>query len=113
MESHYADIDRALEREVTVNGYHEPGNGTSYALAALRLTAGEWPGTKGMTLPVLVSWEHAGAFAFDLGPGVLHASYIKEKLHGSVCDASAIVRWLDGFPGAEFEAVISCECNRH
>lgn len=96
-----------------VNGRYEPGNGTSYALAALRVEPGDWPGTSGTALPVIVNMEHARAAVFDLGPGTLHSNYIADRLRVGFCDGAAIVRWLEGFPGAEFTAVIGCECNRH
>lgn len=95
-----------------VDGRYEPGNGTSYALAALRLHPGQWPGTHGLTFPVLVTFARS-SYVFELGEGTLHSRYVADSMRVGPCDGAALLRWLEEFPGAEFEAVIQCSCGRH
>lgn len=103
-----------LLRVVRVDARYEPGNGTSYGLAAMSLAPGEWPGTEGFEVPVLVSRVRYGAWPLDLGAGTISGDYVGEKLaRGNECDGAAVLRWLEEFPGATFEALVTCGCGRH
>lgn len=87
----------------------EPGNGWRYELAA-GWTPGGWDGM-GDRGGILVAWRRNGAAMLD-AEGPLSSGYIREKLGGSECDASAITLWLcQLFPRRA--PIILCGCPIH
>ena len=89
----------------------EPGNGTRYELAAASVPpAGPWSGAA-ESPGIFVAWRGHGA-ALIAHDGTLATSYLREKLGGSECDASAIVLWLCSiFPNRE--PLVFCPCEVH
>ena len=87
---------------------YEPGNGTRYQLCAFKVDPLDFPAIDHHG--IFVAWIGHGSFMFAPA-GFLHASYVREKLGGSPCDATAIAEWI----GKRFEreAHGTCDCGRH
>lgn len=90
----------------------EPGNGTRYELATARLAPvrGGWEGM-GPDGGIFVAWRGHGAALLDTD-GLLASSYVREKLGGSRCDASAITIWICGLYPDRIPHT-DCDCGRH
>ena len=88
----------------------EPGNGSRYEVMACHAPQGSWSGIQEEG-GIFVAWRGHGA-AMLAPDGILASSYVREKLGGSECDASAIVLWIcTHFPNRE--ALTFCECEAH
>lgn len=88
----------------------EPGNGTRYELMACSAPGGAWSGVEEEG-GIFVAWRGLGA-AMLAPDGILASHYLRAKLGGSECDASAIVLWLCAhFPRRE--PLIFCACPVH